>query len=454
MRLSAAAVLKLALPVVITYLGIMLMGTEDLIFVGRLNAESIGAVGVGTSFFSWIMIFGLGLLAGLDYLVSFAKGASRPEDGHRALVQSLIASTALSVPLTLILLLLSTSLESFGVQPPVARLAAPYLRIVATSLWPLLAFSACRQYLTALGMAVPGMVALIAGNLINIALNWLLIFGYRPGGAGTAAWAIPALGVDGSAWSTLIGRYAMAVGMFAYTLHWDRRTHGFARQVPWRVERERMREFLKLGLPSAFQMLLEVGVFALSTMLASRLAARELAAHLIVLNIASITFMVPLGLSSATAVLVGQALGRGDPREASRMGWRGLSYGAGFMTCSGVTLYLANAWILPLFTTDPSVSSTAARIILIAALFQLSDGIQVVATGALRGLGDTRSALVANLGGHWLVGLPTGVALCFYRAWGLSGLWTGLATGLTCVAASLLAVWRIRTREKARVIEI
>jgi MATE family multidrug resistance protein len=433
--------LRLALPVIATYLGIMLMGLVDILFVGRLNAESIGAVGVGTSFFTWVMIFGIGLLAGLDYLVSFAQGAGRPEDGYRALVQSLISTSALSLPMTLVLLALSRHLDLFGIDATVIPLARTYLGILAVSLWPVFVFNACRQYLTALGVAMPGLIALIGGNVVNALANWLLIFGH---------WGMPQLGVDGSAWATVSARYLMMLGMVAYLLYWDRKHDGFFARVPFRIEWDRMKRFLSLGLPSALQMLLEVGVFALSTLLAARLTAQALAAHMIVLNIASFTFMVPLGLSSATAVLVGQALGRGDPREARRMGWRGLGSGAAFMTCSGIALFLGHGWLLPFFTMEAAVHEIAAQIILVAALFQLSDGVQVVGTGALRGLGDTRSPLAANLAGHWLVGLPSGLLLCFTLAWGLQGLWVGLSLGLTAVAASLLIVWSIRSREKAR----
>lgn len=433
--------LRLALPVIATYLGLMLLGMVDLLFVGRLNAESIGAVGVATSIFNWVMILGIGLLAGLDYLVAFAQGSGKPEDGHRALTQSLIATTALSVPLTISLLIFARHLEWLGIDPKVIPLARPYLEIIAPSLWPIFVFSASRQYLTAQNVALPGLYALVAGNLVNAGVNWVLVFGN---------WGAPSLGVNGSAWATVVSRFAMMVGMFAYHLHWDRKHHGFFGRIPFQFERERMRQFIQLGMPSAFQMLLEVGVFAFASTLAARLPAQDLAAHMIVLTIASFTFMVPLGLSSATAVLVGQALGRGDPREAREMGWRGLGLGASFMICSGMTLFLANGLILPLFTIEEAVREIAARIILIAALFQLSDGIQVVGTGALRGLGDTRSPLIANLGGHWLIGLPIGLWLCFKLGWGLTGLWTGLSLGLTMVAVSLLAVWTLRSREKAR----
>jgi MATE family multidrug resistance protein len=185
----------------------------------------------------------------------------------------------------------------------------------------------------------------------------------------------------------------------------------------------------------------EVGVFAAATALASRLSAQELAAHQVVLNTASMTFMVPLGISSATAVLVGQALGRNRMRQAARMGWKGLAYGIGFMAISSVSLLVFRHQILGVYTRDARVMEVGGQILLIAALFQLSDGAQTVATGALRGLGDTRTPMIVNLVGHWGIGLPVGIFLAFYRGWGLQGIWTGLSLGLTAVAVSLMWVW-------------
>ncbi|NBV89614.1 MAG: hypothetical protein EBR88_08910 [Betaproteobacteria bacterium] len=201
-----------------------------------------------------------------------------------------------------------------------------------------------------------------------------------------------------------------------------------------------------MGWPSAVQMSLEVGVFALSTGLAARFAAIDLAAHQLVLNTASVTFMVPLGISSAAAVLVGQAKGRGDAAEARRVGWRCLQIGVGFMALSCVTLLALPGPILGLYTNDPAVIGVGSSILFIAALFQLSDGAQVTGTGILRGLGDTRSSLVMNLIGHWLLGLPLGVLMGFVWGWGLRGIWIGLSIGLTAVALSLVWRWNAASR--------
>lgn len=432
--------IKLAVPVVMTYLGMMTMGLVDLLAVGRVGAVPLGAVGVGVSIFSWFLMFGLGLLMGLDYLISHAYGAGDREECHRAWAQGVILSVAISIPLTAAMFLIADHLEWLKINEEVARETAPFLKIIACSLLPLLLFTACRQQLQAMGVAKPAMVILIAANVVNALVNYVLVFGN---------WGAPALGATGSGFATLISRVWMMLAMGGYLIYWDR-VHGgnLLAKLPFRFDARRMKRLIILGFPSAMQMLFEVGVFALSTTLAARLTAPELAAHQIVLNMASFTFMVPLGIGSATAVLVGQALGRGESSQAVRVGWRGIRLATGFMTLTCVLFLSFPDTLLHFYTGDSKVVEIGKGILLIAALFQLSDGAQTVATGALRGMADTRRPALANLGGHWLVGLPVGVYLCFEKGWGLQGIWIGLSLGLTLVAVVLVGLWGWMGREK------
>jgi MATE family multidrug resistance protein len=199
-----------------------------------------------------------------------------------------------------------------------------------------------------------------------------------------------------------------------------------------------------LGLPAASQITLEVGVFAAATALAGRLPAAALAAHQIAINIAAFTFMVPLGVGSAGAVRVGQAIGRRDPAGAARAGWTALLFGAGFMTCSAALFLLLPGVLIGAFTADRRVLDVGVSLLMVAALFQLFDGIQAVATGVLRGLGDTRTPMIWNLAGHWFVGLPLGYFLCFTFGLGVIGLWWGLSSGLIICGVSLLIAWSKR----------
>jgi MATE family multidrug resistance protein len=424
--------LQLALPVVLTYLGIMAMGVEDLIFVGRISPEAMGAVGVGASAFTWVLMFGIGILSGLDFLIAHAFGSNRKELCHEAWTQGLIASIGIGIPGGLLIYFSGYGLAPFGIQPDVAALCASYLKIISLSLLPTLIFTATRQYLQALGVALPAMLILFVSNLFNIAANYALVLGH---------WGFPAMGSTGSAWATLTARIFMMIAMGGYVYYWDLKNHLFFKHQGFRLRIEKMKELFKLGIPAAFQMMFEVGVFSLSSVLAARLATQALAAHQIALNIASISFMVPLGISSATAVLVGQNMGKLDRRAAAKMGWKGLEFGVGFMAISCVVLLAFARPILLVYTHDESVIALAKNVLLVVALFQLADGAQTVATGALRGVADTRTPMLANLIGHWVIGLPLGIFLCFYRNLGLVGLWIGLATGLVVVAASLSLKW-------------
>jgi MATE family multidrug resistance protein len=424
--------LQLAIPVVISSLGIMTMGLVDLVCVGRVSASALGAVGVGTSIFAWFMIFGLGLLTGLDYLVSHAHGAGKPHEGHLSWAQGFWASWILGIPLTLCLVWISQHLDLFGINPVVLADSQSYLYILSFSLIPAYLFTASRQYLQAQGIARSAAVILILANILNAAANWAWVLGHA---------GFPALGAKGSAYATLVARIFMVLAMMGTQIVHDRKKEAHLQKLGIPFHLESMKRLLKLGLPSALQYTFEVGGFAVSTTLAARLTASALAAHQIVLNIASLTFMVPLGVSSATAVLVGQEMGRSARVAAVQTGWKGLRIGISFMAISSLCLLLFSTHIIEFYTTDSEVGSAAASVLLIAALFQLSDGTQIVASGALRGVADTKSPMIANLFGHWAIGLPIGVTLCFFRGWGLQGLWTGLALGLTTVAAILLARW-------------
>ncbi len=234
-----------------------------------------------------------------------------------------------------------------------------------------------------------------------------------------------------------------AVLLWAIVVH-DRKYASGLRDISARIETWRLRRLFGLGLPAAMQITLEVGVFALATALAGRLEPTALAAHQIALNIASCSFMVPLGIASAGAVRVGQAIGRRDPAGAGRSGWTALAIAALFMSSMALMFLTVPVPLIRLFTADPRVIATGVTLLLVAAVFQLFDGLQVVATGILRGLGDTRTPMLWNLAGHWALGLPLGYALCFRNGWGVTGLWVGLSVGLTSVGLVLVGVWRRR----------
>lgn len=427
----------LAMPVVVAEIGWVAMGLVDTLMVGPLGPEAIGAVGIGSAVFMGVVIFAMGLFLGLDTLVSHAYGAGRVDDCHRWLVHGTLLSLVVSIPATLLLLWLSSLLGKWGLDPSVYALSRPYLGILVWSVAPLLLYATFRRYLQGMGVVRPVMIALVTANVANAIVNWILIYGKL---------GAPAMGVPGSAWATVMARIVMAAYLLVVIIRRERGRRPGLFETSLAIDPKWMRRLLSLGLPAASQITLEVGVFAAATALAGRLLPTALAAHQIAVNIAALSFMVPLGVSSAGAVRVGHALGRRDVAGAARAGWTALVLGAGFMACTALLFVLVPRLLIGAFTRDERVIALGATLLAVAAIFQLFDGIQGVATGILRGLGDTRTPMVWNLVGHWFVGLPSGYALCFVAGYGVVGLWWGLTMGLTICGVTLLAVWSRRIR--------
>jgi multidrug resistance protein, MATE family len=273
------------------------------------------------------------------------------------------------------------------------------------------------------------MTTLITANVVNLAVNWLLVFGNL---------GAPRLGATGAAWATLLSRIYMMVALGLVIRRQDR---GLG-HVSWRPDWPRVGQLVRLGLPAAGQLGVEIAVFATVSVLIGRVGATALAGHQIALNTVSMTFMVPLGISSAAAVRVGNALGRGDAHAAARSGWTALGLGAIVMACAGILLLTAPRWIARVFTPEAEIIAAGAALLRVAAFFQLFDGFQVVATGALRGAGDTRTPMICHFTGYWVIGLPLGAWLCFDRGMGARGLWIGLSLALIIIGIVLVASWR------------
>ena len=428
---------RLAVPVALAELGWVSMGIVDTVMVGRLGPEEIGAVSLGGVLFLTAVVFGLGVLLGLDPLVARAFGAGDLGECHRWLVNGVWVSLAMAPLLAGAAWTCVPLLASFGVHEGVRAHTVPYLETLLWSALPLLVYGCVRRYLQAMNLVVPVMAALVSANLVNAGTNWILIFGHL---------GAPALGVVGAGWATLAARVYLAALLLAYAIWHDRRHRTGLRDVPLRPEWARIRRLTAVGVPAALQITLEVGAFALATALAARLTPQALAAHQVALVVASTTFMVPLGIASAGAVRVGQALGRGDPEGAATSGWTAILFGASFMAAAGLVLVLAPGPIARTFTADEGVVRVGISLLLVAALFQLFDGVQVVVTGALRGAGETRIPMLVHLVAYYAVGLPLGYELCFGAGWGVRGIWTGLSVGLIGCGTVLLRVWTGRVR--------
>ena len=438
-RRDLAPTLRLAWPVIVAELGWMLMGVIDTLMVGRVAPEAIGAVGLGSILYFSVAIFGMGLLLGLDTLVSQSFGAGRLRECHRWLRDGVHLAMLTTPVLMAVTMGFSGVMPVLGLHPDVQAMTAPYVWIVAWGSLPLLLYAAFRRYLQAVGLVRPVM---IIGNVVNAAANWVLIYGNL---------GAPALGVSGAAWATNLGRVFMAGALLAVIVRHERAYKAGLFDVPFfTIEWGRLRRLFRLGAPAATQLTAEVGVFGAVAALAGRIDPIALAAHQVALNIASVTFMVPLGLASAGAVRVGHAIGRRSVDQASHAGWAVIALALAFMALSAIVFIVGGRALVSLFTRDPAVLATGVVLMQVAAAFQLFDGLQVVTTGALRGLGDTRTPMFANLVGHWLIALPIAAYIGFSLGFGVVGLWAGLCLGLTLVGIFLLVVWQRHIRELRR----
>jgi MATE family multidrug resistance protein len=434
--------LRLALPVVIVQVGMMTMGVVDTIMVGHISAKALAAVALGNLYFFSLAVFAMGTLMVLDPVVAQSVGARDEPAVARAVQRGVMMAALLTLPAA-VLLTLAAPIFTAARQPvEVIPLAAAYALRSVPGTFPFLLFIVFRQTLQAMGRIAPIVAAIVAANLANAALNWVLIFGHL---------GFPALGVVGSAWATSVSR-----GLLVAIL-WVAARRALAPLLfPWRGEVRQLAplgRMLRLGLPIGAQHLLEFGAFALVALMMGWMGTQQMAGHQIAINLAALTFMVPLGVGDAASVLVGRAIGREDPAGTRGAARAALVCGVVFMTATAILFLGLPEPLARLYSRDLEVVAIAAALIPIAGVFQVFDGLQVVAAGVLRGAGDTRGPMLINLLGYWVLGLPLSVYLGFVAGLGPAGLWWGLVLGLAVVACSLLVRVRGRlSRAQSRVV--
>jgi len=437
--------LGLAWPLVLTNLSWIVMGLVDTMMVGRVSAVAIGAVSLGGVVFFTVATFGVALLLGLDSLVPQAFGAGNLADCRRSLVNGFYLCLPLALILMAAIRLLELLLAKAGINAAVLASAIPYIRALDCSIPPLLLFALFGGYLRGMNLVKPAMFAGISANLINACGDWILIYGHC---------GFPKMGAEGSGWATTLARIYMALVVVGYTLWHEHRQAslpgsrqaGVAAGDGLALDLVRIRRLVSLGLPASVQTVVEVAVFAVATALVGTLSPEWLAAHQIAMQMATFTYMVPLGMASAAAVRVGQALGRGDGAGARHAGWTALAVGVGFMGAAALAFLIFPSTIVRIFTPEAAVIRAGAALLTVAAFFQLFDGIQTVVTGALRGSGDTRTPMICHFVAYWLIGLPLGYVLCFNYRMGARGLWIGLSLALILIGLALLGVWIRRVR--------
>jgi MATE family multidrug resistance protein len=426
-RAELAAAARLAAPVALVQLGAMLMGVVDTMMLGRLSANALAAGALGHIANIVFLMLGAGILAALDPLMAQAFGAHDREAVGAHLQRGIVLALALPIPLGFLLWDIRPLLAALGQPAAVIGDAAAYGRGILWGFPAYFLFMVFRQTLQAMSLVRHAATAIVIGNVLNLFGDWVLIFGHL---------GVPALGVVGSAYATSAARW----GMLAWLLLVARRQlapywHGFDAEA---AKLARYLRLLRLGLPIGLHNSVEILLFVTAALLMGRMGVTQLAGNQIAINLASLSFMVPLGISGAAATRVGNAIGRQDMPGARRAAGASLLLGGGVMVVFAALFALFPGALARLYTRDTATVAMAAALLPIAAMFQVFDGLQVVGVGVLRGAADTFfPALLAFLG-FWAVGLPSGWFLGFHLGHGPTGLWWGLTIGLAAVAILLL----------------
>lgn len=429
--------LTLAYPVIIGQLGVIMMGVVDSLMVGRLGAAPLAAAALGSSLTFIVIIIGIGLSMAVTPLVAIAVGAKKYEECGIYFRQSLLINTVFSIMIAVLIFFAADLIKYFNQPMEVQLQAQSYMKIIGLSSIPLMLFQTYKQFIEGLSVMRPAMIITLLANIINWFACWVLIFG---------KFGLPALGLNGAGWATFSSRVFMALAMMGFVMNnkffKDYDVSFNFKSINWRI----IKKILSLGLPSGFQYFFEVGAFSFAVIMVGWLGAKQQAAHQIAINLASISFMAVLGISAAGSIRVGNAVGQKDIHETRKAGFTASLLGASVMFCSGLIFIFFRNYLPTLYVNDEAVISIASSLLVIAALFQLSDGVQAVGIGILRGLTDVKIPTAITFIAYWIVGLPIGYLLGFNFEMGVQGVWIGLLSGLT--TSAILLTLRFNSRSK------
>ncbi len=420
--------LRLAVPLMIGQLSQMLLGVADTLMVGQLGVKDLAALTFANSLFHVPFVFGIGLLTGISVFTSNSKGADDDARVRGSCRHGLYLSLALGLLLFAAAWAVSYRLDLFGQPPEVAARTTGFFRIVMASLIPALASIALKNHADALNRPWPPFWIFLGGVVLNIFLNWVMIYGKL---------GCPALGFDGAAWATLISRTAILVAMFIWLVN----AKGLRQWVPFRWFRKPdfgdLRRLLSIGLPASFQMVCEVSAFSLAGLIMGRFGPTAMAAHQIAITLAATAFMLPLGLSMALTVRMGEAHGAGETGRLRPIAVSGWLLATGYAMLAAMVFLIFGKWMASLFIDAPEVIALTASLLVIVGVFQLVDSLQVISSAMLRGLRDARIPALMGFVAYWLVGLPVGAGLAFHFRMEAIGVWWGLAAGLFVACITL-----------------
>jgi len=432
--------LALALPIMAGMVSQMLMGLADTIMVGRVGVVPLAASAFVNALAHLPLVFGLGLLSCIAVQTSQAYGAKRPAEAGEVLRHGLAMSAIIGLLAMLALFALHPLLGHMGQSPEVAAASGNYLLLFGASLLPALIAHGCKQFSDALNHPWLPTLVMLGSVLLNIFLNWILIYGN---------WGAPALGLEGAGWATLIARIVLATVLIGYVLRATamRTFHPLRWQIAF--SGAQFRTMFTVGWPVGAQHFFEVSAFTLGAIMMGWIGADAIAAHQIAISCAAMTFMSALGIGAATCIRVGHAYGAKQFQRTRRIGFSAIAMAATLMGGFGIVFALAGKPIAGLFIESPTVVALTAQLLIVAAIFQIADGVQVTSLSALRGLSDVRVPAVIAVVAYWFVALPVGYVLAFRAQLGVVGMWIGLAAGLGAAAVGLTRRFHWHTRKSA-----
>ncbi len=422
------ATLTLAYPVVLSQVGHIMVGVADTAMVGQIGSIEQAAVALSNSFYTLVLVFGLGVSYGITPLVAAADSSRNYAENTSLLKHGIIINTLLGILLFLLLFSISPLLHFINQDQRVVELAIPFLNVMMLGMIPLCIFSAVKQFAEGLSDTRTAMYVTVGGSLLNILLNYLMIFGH--GG-------FPAMGLMGSCWASFITRMVMLICILLY-LSRHKRFSPYLQNLNFRsVSMDLVKKILGIGIPSGLQWFFEIAAFGFAVIMIGWIGPKAQASHLVALSLSTVTYMMASGLSAAAAVRVGNQFGLKSKRGVRIAGFSIFMMVILFMSFTAISFIVFRNFLPSLFTKDPEVITVSASLLIVVAFFQLSDGVQVVALGALRGIRDVKIPTVITLFSYWVVGLPMSYVFAFVLKLGILGIWYGLFSGLTSAAVLL-----------------
>jgi MATE family multidrug resistance protein len=431
---------QLSYPVIIGQAGIIMMGVVDNLLVGGLGAPALAAASIANGLFIVIFILGIGICSAVTPLVAISVGAQKQQDCGTIFTNGHIVNIVISTILMLMTYFAADFFSVLHLPVQVVKLAAPYTKILSLSMIPVLIFQTNKQFIEGLSVMRPGMIISIVANIINGLVGWTLIYG---------KFGMPAWGLNGAGVATFCSRLFMALTISLY-IYYSARFRDL--NLSMRIKDINfliIKKVLALGIPSAIQYFFETGAFTFAAIMVGWLGTDQLAAHQIGLNLASISFMCTLGISTAGSIRVSNGVGKKDITETRRAGFTAILLGEALMACFGIIFIVFRNNLPAFYIKDPAVISIASSLLIIAALFQIFDGTQAVGIGILRGLTDVKIPTLVTFIAYWVIGLPVGYILGFHYKLGVQGIWIGLMFGL--ITSAVLLTLRFNHKSKQNI---